>query len=46
MRALGDQRVRDLVQRLIDAFEAADVVGILELLTEDATFEMPPYDAG
>jgi RNA polymerase sigma-70 factor, ECF subfamily len=43
LRSLGDVRVRDLVQRFIDAFEAGDVDAILALLAEDATFAMPPY---
>jgi RNA polymerase sigma-70 factor, ECF subfamily len=43
LRTLGDGRVRDLVQRLANAFEAGDVGAILALLAEDATFSMPPY---
>jgi RNA polymerase sigma-70 factor (ECF subfamily) len=43
LRSLGDERVRDLVARFIDAFESGDVDAILGLLTEDATFAMPPY---
>jgi RNA polymerase sigma-70 factor, ECF subfamily len=43
MRALGDEGLRDLVQRFTDAFERADVDAIVSLLTEDATFAMPPY---
>jgi RNA polymerase sigma-70 factor, ECF subfamily len=43
LRSLGDQRVRDLVERFIDAFEKGDVDAILALLAEDATFAMPPY---
>ena len=44
MRSLGDERVREIVQRFIDAFEGGDVDGIVALLTEDATFAMPPYE--
>lgn len=43
MRSLGDERVRELVQRFIDAFERGDVGAIVALLAEDATFVMPPY---
>ena len=43
MRDVGDVRVRDLVARLIDAFEQGEVRLVLALLTDDATFEMPPY---
>jgi RNA polymerase sigma-70 factor, ECF subfamily len=42
-RALGDERVHEIVQRLGDAFERGDTGAILALLTEDATFSMPPY---
>jgi RNA polymerase sigma-70 factor, ECF subfamily len=43
IRALGDQGVRDLVERFSDAFERGDIDAILGLLAEDATFDMPPY---
>jgi RNA polymerase sigma-70 factor (ECF subfamily) len=43
LRSLGDEGVRDLVERFMDAFEQADVDAILALLAEDATFAMPPY---
>jgi RNA polymerase sigma-70 factor (ECF subfamily) len=43
LRALGDERVRELIERFVDAFEHGDVDGILATLAEDATFEMPPY---
>ena len=43
LRSLGDERVRDLVERFIDAFESGDVDAILALLAEDAAFAMPPY---
>jgi RNA polymerase sigma-70 factor (ECF subfamily) len=43
IRSLGDERVRELVQRFIDAFERGDVDAIVALLAEDATFAMPPY---
>lgn len=43
LRSLGDARVRDLVERLANAFERGDIGAILALLAEDATFSMPPY---
>jgi RNA polymerase sigma-70 factor, ECF subfamily len=44
MRSLGDERVLEIVQRFIDAFERGDVDAIVALLAEDATFAMPPYE--
>jgi RNA polymerase sigma-70 factor (ECF subfamily) len=43
MRSLGDERVRDIVERFVEAFERGDVDAIIALLAEDATFQMPPY---
>ena len=43
MRELGDDRVRGIVQRFVDAFERGDVAAIVGLLAEDATFAMPPH---
>jgi RNA polymerase sigma-70 factor, ECF subfamily len=37
-----DGAVRDIVDRYIRSFEAADVDGLVALLTEDAVLEMPP----
>ena len=45
MRDLGDETVREMVQRFIDAFEAGDVDAIVAMLAEDATFAMPPYES-
>jgi RNA polymerase sigma-70 factor, ECF subfamily len=45
LRALGDRRLRDIVERFADAFERGEVDAILAMLTEDATFAMPPYPA-
>jgi RNA polymerase sigma-70 factor, ECF subfamily len=42
MRALGDDRLRRLVERYVDAWERGDVEAILALLAADATFTMPP----
>ena len=43
MRALGDDALRELVERFIDAFERGDVEAIVALLAEDADFAMPPF---
>jgi RNA polymerase sigma-70 factor (ECF subfamily) len=43
LRSLGDDRVRELVQEFVDAFERADIDAIIALLAEDATFAMPPH---
>ncbi|HXV58314.1 MAG TPA: sigma-70 family RNA polymerase sigma factor [Gaiellaceae bacterium] len=45
LRELGDERVGELVQDFVDAFESGDVDAIVSLLAEDATFAMPPYPA-
>jgi RNA polymerase sigma-70 factor, ECF subfamily len=42
LRALGDDRLRELVERYMAALEAADVEAMLVMLTEDATWCMPP----
>ncbi len=43
LRLLGDKRVRDLVERFVDAFENGDVDAIFAMLAEHANFAMPPY---
>jgi RNA polymerase sigma-70 factor (ECF subfamily) len=42
LRSIGDARLRDLVRRYVDAWEANDVAGLMGMLTADATFAMPP----
>jgi len=42
LRSLGDDGVRELVGRYVDAWERCDVEAFAALLTEDATFAMPP----
>lgn len=43
--ALGDDRTRELLASLMDAWERADVPAILELLVDDAVMSMPPFPA-
>ena len=43
MRSLGDDGVREVVERFTSAFERDDVDAIVALLSEDAKFSMPPY---
>jgi RNA polymerase sigma-70 factor (ECF subfamily) len=43
MRSLGDDRVAEIVESFVAAFERGDVDAIVALLSEDATFAMPPY---
>jgi RNA polymerase sigma-70 factor (ECF subfamily) len=38
----GDPRARAVIQQYVEAFEAADVDGLVRLLTDDAVLEMPP----
>jgi RNA polymerase sigma-70 factor, ECF subfamily len=42
LRSLGDERVRDLVERFVAAWEAGDVDGVVSMLAEDAILAMPP----
>jgi RNA polymerase sigma-70 factor (ECF subfamily) len=41
-RALGEQAQQLLVERFIEAWRRADVEAVVALLTDDATFTMPP----
>jgi RNA polymerase sigma-70 factor, ECF subfamily len=45
MRALGDERARELLHGYIDAWERNDVPAIVALLAEDVIYEMPPWAA-
>ena len=45
LRTLGDEHVRDLVGRYIDAWAKGDVDALRALLAEDATFSMPPWSS-
>ena len=42
LRALGDDKLRELVDRYVDAWERCDVETFAAMLAEDATFTMPP----
>jgi RNA polymerase sigma-70 factor (ECF subfamily) len=43
LRSLGDERLRGLVARYVDAWESRNVDDMVSLLVEDATFAMPPF---
>ena len=43
LRSLGDDQVRGIVERYVDAWEDGDVEAVRTLLAEDATFSMPPW---
>jgi len=42
LRSLGDQRLNDIVRAYTDAWEREDIDAVVSLLTDDATFAMPP----
>ena len=42
LRSLGDEEVRELVDRYVDAWERCDVEAFAAMLAQDATFAMPP----
>jgi RNA polymerase sigma-70 factor (ECF subfamily) len=42
LRQLGDEEVKRLVDRYVDAWERNDVGAFASMLAEDATFAMPP----
>jgi RNA polymerase sigma-70 factor (ECF subfamily) len=42
MRALGDDGVTKVVESYVDAWQRGDVEAVVAMLTEDATFSMPP----
>jgi RNA polymerase sigma-70 factor (ECF subfamily) len=42
LRAMGDDGLRQVVDRYVDAWERCDVDAFAALLVEDATFAMPP----
>jgi RNA polymerase sigma-70 factor, ECF subfamily len=42
LRSLGDARVREIVERYVDAWQRGDVDAIVSMLAEDAILAMPP----
>jgi RNA polymerase sigma-70 factor, ECF subfamily len=42
LRSLGDEVLRDVVDRYVEAWEQGDVNAVVAMLTDDATFAMPP----
>ena len=42
LRALGDERTRDIAERYASAIERGDADTLISMLTEDATWCMPP----
>jgi RNA polymerase sigma-70 factor, ECF subfamily len=42
LRTLGDEKTQELVERYMEALESGDVDRVVALLTEDATWSMPP----
>jgi RNA polymerase sigma-70 factor (ECF subfamily) len=45
LRALGDDAVREVVERYVDALDRGDVQALVAMLTEDASWSMPPLPA-
>ena len=42
LRELGDERLTEIVERYVEAWESNDVDTVMELLAKDASFAMPP----
>ncbi len=42
LKALGDEKLRELVEQYADAWERNDVDTVVSMLAEDAAFTMPP----
>jgi RNA polymerase sigma-70 factor (ECF subfamily) len=43
MRDLGDDRMRSIVERFVEAWDKGEVDTMVSMLTEQPTFAMPPY---
>src|SRR5436305_1911099 len=42
VRALGDEGVTQVVEAYVDAWQRSDIEAVVSMLSEDATFSMPP----
>jgi RNA polymerase sigma-70 factor, ECF subfamily len=42
LRALGDEKIRAIVERYMDAMQRGDVNAVVDMLAEDAAWTMPP----
>jgi RNA polymerase sigma-70 factor (ECF subfamily) len=42
LRALGDDRLRQIVERYTNAWERGDMQALIDMLTDDARWSMPP----
>jgi RNA polymerase sigma-70 factor, ECF subfamily len=42
LRSLGDDGVREVVESYVDAWDRQDIEAVVAMLTEDASFSMPP----
>jgi RNA polymerase sigma-70 factor, ECF subfamily len=42
LRELGDERLKEIVERYVEAWERNDVEAVMGMLAEDASFAMPP----
>ena len=42
LRGIGDEEMREIVDRYVDAWERNDVEQFVSMITEDANFTMPP----
>jgi RNA polymerase sigma-70 factor (ECF subfamily) len=42
LRSLGDERLREIVDQYVAAWERNDIGAVVAMLAEDATFAMPP----
>jgi RNA polymerase sigma-70 factor (ECF subfamily) len=42
LRMLGDDSLREIVDRYVEAWETCDVETVVQLLSDDASFTMPP----
>jgi RNA polymerase sigma-70 factor (ECF subfamily) len=43
LRALGDEKLREIVDGFVDAWERGDIDALVALLAEDVTVTMPPH---